>query len=127
MAARIARFFAAAAVVFGFATGAAAQSAHSGRLHRGVVHDHTGAPVPGVVVTLEHPQQTAVRVVVTDLWGEYAVGDLDRTTRYIVQVSHPQFRPARLTAAAGDHVNVRLKPRRSSRAERPQVLTASLR
>ena len=74
-----------------------------------------GHPVPGVVVTIEHPQQTAVRVVVTDLRGAYAVDELESGTRYTVRVSHPHFRKARLEAAAGDRISVRLKPRRSCR------------
>ena len=112
MGTRIARLFGAAIVVFGFATGAAAQS---DPIHRGVVYDHTDVPMPGVVVTIHHPQQQAVRVVLTDQWGEYAVADLERGTRYTVSLSHPLFRPARVQAAAGDHINVKLKPRRSLR------------
>lgn len=116
MGTRIRRLAGAAAVVLGVAGSAAAQSAHSGALHRGVVYDQRGAPLPGVVVTLEHPQDKGVRVALTDLWGEYAVADLDRGTRYIVRISHPGFEGTRLKAAAGDHINVTLKPRRPARA-----------
>lgn len=109
MGTRIRRLFMAAAVVFGFATGAAAQS---DPVHRGVVHDHTGAPMPGAVVTIQHPQRTAVRVALTDEWGEYVVGALQPGVRYKVHVSHPKFRETRLQASAGEQVIVKLKPRR---------------
>jgi hypothetical protein len=118
MSTRIRRLIAAAAVVFGFATGAAAQST---AFHRGVVQDHRGAPVPGVVVTVQHPQDTAVRVVLTNLHGEYEVGDLEHGVRYRLQVSHPEFRKTRLQASADDHVIVRLKPRRPCRSAAVQA------
>ena len=113
MGTRIARLFQVAIVVFGFATTATAQS---DPLHRGVVHDQTGTPMPGVVVTIQHPQQEVVRVVLTDQWGEYAVGDLERGTRYTIRLTHPRFRPEKVQAAAGDHINVTLKPRRRYRS-----------
>jgi hypothetical protein len=119
MGTRIRSLVVAAAVVFGFATGTAAQSDPL----RGVVHDHTGTPVSGVVVTVEHPQRTVVRVVLTDLQGAYAVSELERGTRYNVHVSHPKFRRTRLKAAAGEQVNVRLKPRRSCQGEGQQAAT----
>jgi hypothetical protein len=37
-----------------------------------------------------------------------------------VDVSHPQFRKARLKALAGDHLTVTLKPRRSCRSAAAQ-------
>jgi Carboxypeptidase regulatory-like domain len=117
MGTRIRSLLTAAAVVFGFATGAAAQPDPL----RGVVHDHTGTPIAGVVVTVEHPQQTVVRVVLTDLKGQYTVGPLERGIRYTVRVSHPKFRNARLDAVAGDEVTVKLKPRRSSQREGQQA------
>jgi len=123
MGTRIRSLLAAAAVVFGFATGAAAQPDPL----RGVVHDHTDTPMPGVVVTVLHPQQAAIRVVVTDLKGQYAVDQLERGTRYTLHVSHPKFRKARLEAVAGDEVNVKLKPRRSSQREAQQAATVARR
>jgi hypothetical protein len=111
MSARIRSLAMAAAVVFGIATGAAAQS----NPIQGVVHDATGTPVPGVVVTISHPQQATVRVVLTDLQGRYVVNELDPRTQYDVQVSHPKFRKTRVKAGAGDEINVTLKPRRSCR------------
>jgi hypothetical protein len=123
MGTRIRALLGAAAVVFGLATGAAAQS---GPL-RGVVHDHTGTPMPGAVVTIAHPQQTAVRVVLTDLRGEYAVGELERGTRYKVDISHPEFRKVRLQASAGERVHVTLKPRRSCRSASRQEADAGRR
>ena len=120
MSTRIRGIFAAAAVVFAISTSAAAQP----RPLEGVVHDHMGHPVPGVVVTIEHPQQTAVRVVVTDLRGTYAVSELDSGTRYTVRVSHPHFRKVRLNAVPGDRINVRLKPRRLCRPEAQQASNA---
>lgn len=110
MGTRISTLVGAAVVVFGIATGAAAQS---GPVHRGVVHDHRGTPLPGVVVTIAHPGQNAVRVVLTDLRGEYSVPELEHRTRYDIQVSHPEFRKTRLRAAPGDRITVTLKPRRS--------------
>ena len=113
MAARYCTVAAVAALVLGFATGAAAQS---GPPHRGVVRDHSGNPVPGVVVTLQHPEETAIRVVLTDLRGRYEVSALERGVRYDVQMSHPAFRKARVKASAGDRVSVNLKPRSCRRA-----------
>lgn len=113
MGTRIRGAFAAAAVVFGFATSAAAQPAPL----QGVVQDHAGKPLPGAVVTIEHPEQTAVRVVLTDLQGSYAVDELEHGTRYTLRVSHPKFRKARLKASPGERVNVTLKPRRLCRHE----------
>jgi len=115
MGIRIRTLLAVAAVVFGFGTTAAAQS--NGVL-RGLVRDQTGMPMPGVVVTLEHPQEEAVRVVLTDLRGEYKVPDLDRGTRYNVLVSHPQFHKTRLQAEADDRITVRLKPKRACHVTR---------
>ena len=111
MGTRIRSLFAAAAMVFGFAAGVAAQS---DPVHRGIVHDHTGAPMSGAVVIIQHPQQTAVRVALTDEWGEYAVSGLEHGVRYKLQVSHPRYRKTQLQASAGDHVIVKLKPRRRS-------------
>jgi hypothetical protein len=120
MGTRIRSLVVAAAVVFGFAASAAAQSVPL----QGVVHDHTGNPLPGVVVIIEHPQQTAIRVVLTDLRGEYAVDQLERDTRYTVHLSHPNFRKARLKVWAGDRITVRLDPRRSYRSAAQQASNA---
>ena len=109
MEARIRTLLAAAVVVFGLAT---AVSSQPDAVLTGVVHDHTGAPAVGAVVTIAHPEQKQVRVVATNLYGEYAVAGLDRHTIYEVHVSHPQFRKARLQARADGHLRVQLKPRR---------------
>ena len=121
MGTRIRTLFGAAAVVFGLATVTTGAAAQSNPVHKGVIQDHTGAPMPGVVVTVEHPQQEVVRVVLTDLHGEYAVGELEPGVRYKVHVSHPEFRKTRLHASAGDKVIVKLKPRRSSRSAAQQA------
>lgn len=105
----------------------ATASAQSDPLHRGVVYDDRGAPMPGVVVVLEHPRERGVRVAVTDHWGEYAVDHLDRGTRYVVHFTHPAFRTARLQASAGDHINVTLKPKRPPEDARRALLTAARR
>jgi hypothetical protein len=118
MSTRIRGLLTAAAVVF--ATTAAAQSAPL----QGVVRDESGRPVPGVVVTVEHPEETAVRVVLTDLNGRYAVRELERGTRYRVEASHPSFRKARVAAEPGRGVIVTLKPRRSCPTEGQQSLHA---
>jgi hypothetical protein len=123
MGTRIRSTLLAAAVVFGLAMHAAAQPAPL----QGEVRDQTGQPLPGVVVTVEHPEETAVRVVLTDLHGQYTVRGLDRSTRYDVEVSHPRFRKTRLEAAGGERVSVRLKPRRSCRSGGEQASHARLR
>jgi hypothetical protein len=124
MSTRIRRISVLAAVVFGFVSAAAAQSVPS---QRGLVHDHTGAPLPGAVVTVHHPDKLAVRVALTDLHGEYSVEPLERGVQYIVRVSHPRYREAQVRAAVGEPLAVNLKPRRcfgggkraASTAERP--------
>jgi hypothetical protein len=123
MKARIRTLLAAAAVVFGFATHSQGQT---GPIHRGIIYDHTGAPMPGAVVTFSHPQDSAVRVAVTDQWGEYAVRALDPRTRYVVEISHPAYRTARMQTSPASYINVRLKPRRPYRdGNRPAELVAS--
>jgi hypothetical protein len=110
MGTKVRRLIAAAIVVFGLVSGAAAQP---GPVHHGVVHDASGRPLPGAVVVFEHPEQTEVRVAVTGRWGEYTVRGLESGTRYDVIVSHPGFHKARLQASIGDHINVQLRPRSS--------------
>jgi hypothetical protein len=110
MGTKVRRLIAAAIVVFGLVSGVAAQP---GPVHHGVVHDPNGRPLPGAVVVFEHPEQTQVRVAVTDRWGEYTVRGLESGTRYSVIVSHPGFHKARLQASGRDHINVQLRPRSS--------------
>jgi hypothetical protein len=92
------------------AEGAAAQDSAS---IRGVVRDHTGTPLPGAVITLAHPDEAQVRVVITDLEGEYRVDGLEAATEYRLEISHPQFRKRELRirpgTAAGE--TIRLDPR----------------
>jgi hypothetical protein len=107
-----------AAVVLGLATGTQAQT---GPIHRGIIYDHTGTPMPGAVVTITHPQDSVVRVVITDQWGEYVVRALDPRARYDVEVSHPHFRRARLRVVPAGYVNVTLKPRKSNRSAAPPM------
>ena len=80
---------------------------------RGVVRDHTGRPLPGAVITVAHPEEAQVRVVITDLEGEYRVDDLDAAAEYRVEISHPEFRKRELQArpAAGAVETIRLDPR----------------
>jgi hypothetical protein len=121
MSTRIRRFSATAAVVFGFVSAAAAQSVPS---QRGMVRDHTGTPVPGAVVTVQHPQKLAVRVALTDLQGEYSVEPLEGGVQYVVRVSHPQYRQAQLRASAGEPLAVNLKPKRCAAGRKRAAVNA---
>jgi Carboxypeptidase regulatory-like domain len=111
MSTRIRRFSVAAAVVFGFVSAAAAQSVPS---QRGLVRDHTGTPLAGAVVTVQHPDKLAIRVALTDLQGEYSIEPLEGGVQYVVRVSHPRYRRAQLRASAGEPLAVNLKPKRCS-------------
>jgi hypothetical protein len=108
---------AAAVLALGLATAADAQYTAA---IRGVVHDTTGRPTPGVVVTVTHPTEPVVRVAVTNLRGEYVINWLEPGRGYIVHVTHPNFRKQRLEARAAaaiqEPTEVRLKPRRTTTA-----------
>lgn len=110
---KVALLFAAGLFIFGNATTGAAQPE---AVLRGTVQDPRGTPTPGVVVTVEEPQASFVRVALTDLRGEYRIEGLDGETEYLVRARHPQFRETRLKARAAAHdapLTVTLKPRRS--------------
>lgn len=79
----------------------------------GVVRDHTGRRLPGAVITVAHPEGAQVRVVITDLEGEYSVDGLDAAAEYRVEISHPEFRKRelRVRPAAAAVETVRLDPR----------------
>jgi hypothetical protein len=89
MRAKLRSTFAAALFVLGVTAGADAQCLGT---IRGIVHDPSGRPTPGAVVTISHPMTKAVRVALTDLHGEYVVTGLLPDTPYIVQISHPRFK-----------------------------------
>ena len=94
--------------------------AQGGGVLKGSVHDVSGAPLPGAVVTVSDPQQMRVRVAITDLRGEYVVEGLERTTEYRVEVSHPKFRKRELQAQPHDGAAepITLEPRRRCSAGR---------
>jgi hypothetical protein len=121
MSTRIRLIFAAAAVVFGFVSAAAAQSAPS---QRGMVRDHTGTPLPGAVITVQHPEKLAVRVALTDLQGEYSIEPLEGGVEYVVRVSHPRYRGAQLRATAGEPLAVNLKPKRCAAGRKRALASA---
>ena len=115
MGARIRGILPAAILVLGL--GAAADAQYTAAI-RGVVHDSSGQPTPGVVVTVWHPTTPTVRVAVTDLNGEYVVRGLEPGVAYRVHVTHPNFKKQQLEAQAfaleQDQTTVRLKPRRAT-------------
>ena len=94
----------------------AAAAAQDGAVLSGVVYDPSGTPTPGVVVTVTHPERNAVRVVVTNLQGEYRLEGLEEGTEYRVEVSHPKFRKLRVTipvVRGQTPVVTRLNPRKN--------------
>ena len=113
MAGRIRALVAAAAVILGFGSASAAQT---GGVLSGVVHDRTGNPVPGVVLTVLDPAKPEPRVVITDQRGSYSVDRLHSGTEYAVSVSHPRFRKSRVRARANEGeapVHITVHPRRN--------------
>ena len=106
-----------AAVVILVLGAAATADAQYGAAIRGVIHDASGQPTPGAVVTVSHPAARLVRVAVTNLRGEYVIRGLEPGAEYVVRVTHPKFKKHRLEArayAAAERVTpVRLKPRRA--------------
>jgi hypothetical protein len=119
MEARIGRIVPAVILVLGL--GSAADAQFSAAI-RGVVHDSSGQPTPGAVVTISHPTTPTVRVAVTNLNGEYVVRGLETGVAYRVHVTHPNFKKQRLEARAfaleQDQTTVRLKPRRATAVAR---------
>ena len=102
-----------AALMLAFSSAAAAQT---GAVLSGVVHDRTGEPVSGVVLTIVDPVKRDTRVVVTDLRGMYFVDRLHYGVEYALDVSHPRFRNSRVRATANEGekpVDITLVPPRS--------------
>lgn len=100
-----------AALVLGIAAPASGQQG----LLAGTVLSPSGAGVPGVVITVWHPEDAHVRVAVTDSRGEYVVKDMDESTAYRVEISHPQFRTTELRGRPAEiraQEVVTLEPRR---------------
>jgi hypothetical protein len=91
--------FVAAALVSAASSPAAAQS---GAVLSGIVHDSTGIPVPGVVLTMIDPVRAGTRVVVTNQRGAYFVDRLHFGREYAVHISHPRFRKSRVRASANE-------------------------
>jgi Carboxypeptidase regulatory-like domain len=91
-------------------------AAQSGAVLSGNVHDSTGIPLPGVVVTVIDPVHAETRVVVTNQRGAYFLDRLHYGREYAVHVSHPRFRKSRVRASAseGDRsVDITLLSRRT--------------
>jgi hypothetical protein len=104
---------AAAALVSAVSSPAAAQS---GAVLSGIVHDSTGTPVPGVVLTVVDSVKAETRVVVTNQGGAYFVDRLHYGSEYAVDISHPRFRKSRVRASANEGdapVHITLLPRRT--------------
>ena len=99
MASTIRKVAGAAALVLTIVPAAAAQT---GGVLSGVVHDGTGNPVAGVVLTIVDPEEPGARVVITDERGAYFVDRLHYGTPYAIDVSHPRFRKSRLQANANE-------------------------
>ena len=113
MARRIRNLVVAGVLMLAIVPAAAAQT---GGVLTGIVHDRTGKPVPGVVLTIVDPEEQAVRVVVTDQRGVYFVDRLHYGRAYAVDVSHRRFRESRLQASANEGelpLDIALEPRRS--------------
>jgi hypothetical protein len=106
-----------AAAVLVLSLAATADAQYSAAV-RGVIHDATGRPAPGVVVTLSHPTAPVVRVAVTNLKGEYVVRGLEPGVEYVVHLTHPNYRKERLEArayaAVQEPTRVQLTPRRTA-------------
>ena len=103
-----------AMLVLAFSSAAAAQT---GAVLSGVVHNRTGEPVSGVVLTIEDPITGDTRVAISDSRGMYFVDRLHYGTQYAVDVSHPRFRESRMWASANEGdtaVDIALVPQRSA-------------
>jgi hypothetical protein len=82
----------------------------------GTVHDRTGKPVPGVVLTIANPHNGDTRVAITDHQGVYFVDRLHHGREYAVNVSHPRFRTSHVRARANEGeapVHITIAPPRS--------------
>lgn len=104
---------ASAVLVLAFSSAAAAQT---GAVLSGVVHDRTGDPVSGVVLTIVDPVKGDTRVAISDNRGAYFVDRLHYGVQYAVDVSHPRFRKSRVRARANEGetaVHIALVPPRS--------------
>jgi hypothetical protein len=105
---------AAAALALTFAPAAAAQT---GAVLTGVVYDRTGAPLPGVVLTIVDPFKPEPRVVLSDSNGMYVVDRLVYGRTYAVDASHPRFSTGHVDARANEGetpVHITLKGRQNA-------------
>ena len=88
-----------AVLVLAFSSAAAAQM---GAALSGVVHDRTGEPVAGVVLTIVDPVEGNSRMTISDSEGIYFVDRLHYGVLYALDVSHPRFRKSRVRARANE-------------------------
>jgi hypothetical protein len=96
---RASTLVATAVLALAFSSAAAAQM---GAVLSGVVHDRTGEPVSGVVLTIVDSVTGNSRVAISDSHGVYFVDRLHYGVRYAVDVSHPRFRKSRVQAKANE-------------------------
>lgn len=99
MMGKVRTLIAVAALALAFAPAAAAQT---GAVLTGVVYDRTGAPLPGVVLTIVDPSKPEPRVVLSDSNGVYMVDRLVYGRTYGVEASHPQFSAAHVDGRANE-------------------------
>jgi hypothetical protein len=114
MSSRVWRLGATAALVV--LTFSSASAAQTGAVLSGIVHDRTGEPVSGVVLTIVDPLKRDTRVVLTDLRGKYFVDRLHYGVEYAIDLSHPRFRHSRVRATANEgekSVDIIMVPPRS--------------
>jgi hypothetical protein len=99
MSSRASTLVATAVLVLAFSSAAAAQM---GAVLSGVVHDRTGEPVSGVVLTIVDPVNGDARVAISDTRGMYFIDRLHYGVPYALDVSHPRFRKSRVRARANE-------------------------
>lgn len=110
---RMLTFAASVMLVLAFSSTASAQT---GGVLSGTVHDRTGTPVPGVVLTIVDPIKGDIRVTMSDSRGAYFVDRLHYGSQYRIDASHPRFRESRVEARASEGesaVDISLVPPRS--------------
>jgi Carboxypeptidase regulatory-like domain len=107
-------------LVLAFPSAAAAQM---GAVLSGTVHDRTGEPVAGVVLTIVDPVEGDTRIAISDGGGRYFVDRLHYGVRYAVDASHPRFRKSRVRATANEgHSPIHI----ALAAPRPRLVSVAL-
>jgi hypothetical protein len=80
-----------ASVMLFSAGSALAQSQASSADIRGTITDRTGGALPGVTITVTHPDRGVVRQAITDQSGQYAVLLLPPAAEYQIKIELPGF------------------------------------